>query len=466
MVKRLGLSIALVAITLIAQEQTIQLQEKISPMGRGTSQLQQLNLPDGRKGWKLTLPEQRPLATPALEDGLLFVGGGFGSYEFYALDARTGKQIWQFHTGDDGPTAAVVKRGYVVFNTESCILYVLRAKTGEVVWQKWLGDPLMNQPAVEGDRVYMAYPGGDGNHYLICLGLTDGTEIWKVPIAGDLISAPVIDKNSVYITTLEGSVYRFDSQTGKSLWSEKKNATSAPFIWNDQVFVSLRSEADSVTPDKQVVKQQFEGLGSLANSSGQLTQKKLWVEQRADYLVYDPNTRYAQEQKAKDASVGFAAAPPSAKLEQAQGNLGVATVAGTWEYQGSRPAIINDRLYSAMGDNLQSLDAKTGKNYWTQSYKTDRNLGNRGLTPPSLTKDKIFIGTISGEMLCYNASDGKLLWSYNVGEPIRFQPAIYKGYVYCTTDQGNIYCIQTTDPADDGWHMWGGNAAHNGLNEE
>jgi outer membrane protein assembly factor BamB len=46
------------------------------------------------------------LATPAVVDGKVFLGGGFGSYEFYALDAKTGKLLWQYRTGDDGPTAA------------------------------------------------------------------------------------------------------------------------------------------------------------------------------------------------------------------------------------------------------------------------------------------------------------------------------------------------------------------------
>lgn len=40
----------------------------------------------GRTGWKLQIPGNRPLATVAYEDGLIFVGGGFGSYEFYAID--------------------------------------------------------------------------------------------------------------------------------------------------------------------------------------------------------------------------------------------------------------------------------------------------------------------------------------------------------------------------------------------
>src|SRR5271163_1625753 len=52
---------------------------------------------DGKfHGWKVVLPGNHPLATPAVVDGKVLLGGGFGSYEFYALDAATGKQIWQY----------------------------------------------------------------------------------------------------------------------------------------------------------------------------------------------------------------------------------------------------------------------------------------------------------------------------------------------------------------------------------
>jgi hypothetical protein len=48
--------------------------------------------PDGRvTGWKITIPGNRPLASPAIAEGKVFVGGGFGSHVFYAFDAATGR---------------------------------------------------------------------------------------------------------------------------------------------------------------------------------------------------------------------------------------------------------------------------------------------------------------------------------------------------------------------------------------
>ncbi|PYT48537.1 MAG: hypothetical protein DMG43_16930, partial [Acidobacteria bacterium] len=118
--------------------------------------------PDGKTGWVLRLPGGRPIATPAYADGMLFVGGGYGSHEFYAVDSETGRIIWKIQTGDDGPTAAVVADGFVAFNTESCTLVVVDERRGRVIWQEWLGDPLMSQPAIDKGILYMAHPVATG----------------------------------------------------------------------------------------------------------------------------------------------------------------------------------------------------------------------------------------------------------------------------------------------------------------
>src|SRR4051812_4517407 len=119
---------------------------------------------DGKEGWVVRVPGGRPLATPAYSKGMLFVGGGYGSHEFYAFDSKTGRMVWKVNAGDDGPTAAVVEDGLVAFNTESCTLVVVDEKTGKLVWQEWLGDPLMSQPAVSKGKLYMAYPAGQRGH--------------------------------------------------------------------------------------------------------------------------------------------------------------------------------------------------------------------------------------------------------------------------------------------------------------
>jgi len=418
-----------------------------------------VTFPSGRKAWKVTIPGNRPLATVAYDDGMVFVGGGYGSYEFYAFDAKTGKLAWMFKTGDDGPTAAVVKKGYVVFNTESCIIYVLKAKTGEKVWEKWLGDPLMSQPAIDDEYVYMAYPGSDGHHHLACMTLKEGKEIWDVQIAGDLISAPIIEKKSVYITCFDGTVYRYRSDSGKLVWSQKKNATCAPTIVDDRIFVSLRDEV-KVSEDSIL---QYEGIATLSDEDGMQQQKDLWAKRQAPYLVYGRSTANTSRQAELDASVGFGSAPGAAKIHQAQENVGQGSVVGCWAYQGSRPVIRGDLSYNAMGNEIQAVDIHDGKVKWTNTMDdvATEGLGGRFFTPPSYANKKLFLGSGSGEVLCLNEKNGKVLWKEKVPGSISFQPAIAHGMVYVSCDNGTLYGIESGDKNDDGWYMWGGNAEHN-----
>jgi outer membrane protein assembly factor BamB len=83
-----------------------------------------------------------------------------------------------------------------------------------------------------------------------------------------------------------------------------------------------------------------------------------------------------------------------------------------------------------------------------------------------LTNEKLFVGTLDGRLLCLAAASGETLWSIPLGEPIVFQPAVVQGRIYVPTGRGSLFCLETGDPRDDGWLMWGAIAAHNGRPED
>ena len=425
---------------------------------------------DGRrKGWKVTIPGDHALATPAVVDGRLFIGGGFGSHEFYAFDAETGKMLWQYHTSDDGPTAAVVAGDRVAFNTESCELEILTVD-GKPVWKKWLGDPLMSMPAIAEGRLYMAYPDskGDHRHYLACFELEGGKSLWRQPIAGEIITAPLVDDGQVYLATLEGTVYCFNAPDGKLAWSERKNATLAPAVWQKHCYFSRR-EATKVSSGSKVVAQQNEQLAGRPTAKAGKVQDLAETARKADYLDYAKRSRSVKElaNQSADAGVGFGGmSKGDAKMGQAMSNLGQASVMGVWSYQGSKPFVYKERLYSSMGDTLTCVDPKTEKVLWKKQIaprKTESGkLLNAHLTPPATTNDRVFLGTGDGQVICLSAVNGDNLWTADIGEPISFQPAVAKGRIYVSAGNGGLFCLATGDEKDDGWLMWGANAAHYG----
>ena len=415
---------------------------------------EKINL-NGKKGWKITIPGKRALATPAIVNGIIYLGGGFGSYEFYAFDAKTGTPVWAERVSDDGPTAAVVKDRYVVFNTESCTIFVVDAKTGKMIWSRWLGDPLMSQPAIANNIIYMAYPGTSG-HMLIALEIQSGKEIWKTSIAGDIISSPVIYKDSVYLSTFDGTVYRYDCNNGREIWKKQMNATSAPWIQGEKIFVS-RKEIKNNKPT--------EGVANLNKDNGKQENKKLWAQRDAIYLdgKTQDKSKYKINQKEDDTSVGFSTGPSTAKLNEAYENIGQSTVRGLWEYQGSRPVYYNGKLYTTFGDAIVCLDPDTEKIIWEKKFEGElEKVGGHLATPPSIAGEKIYIGTTTGWLLVYNIKDGKLAWKTDIGEPIRYQPAVMDGWVFIGTVSGTLYALNTDDLLATGWSMWGGSPSHNG----
>jgi outer membrane protein assembly factor BamB len=422
---------------------------------------------EGKAGWSVLIPGGRPLATPALADGKVFLGGGFGSYEFYAFDAHTGKNLWTYHTGDDGPTAAIVDDGYVAFNTESCELEVLTT-AGKPLWKKRLGDPLMSMPAAGAGKVYMAFPDEHrGQHHLACFELKSGKELWRRKIAGEVITAPVIDGDSVYVATLEGTLHCFAKHDGVPAWSEQKNATSSPAVCGGKLFFSQREQVANPGvrhgwQQKELIAYRDLGVGGY--------HPLVFTARHADYLDTAKRKEYSGQEQANaklDTSVGFASAPSAAKIQQAMDNLGQSTVMGVWSYQGSRPFAYRGRLYSAMGDTVQCADPAGDQQVWAKSFPPAAGgpLVDAALTPPALANGKAFLATRDGQVLCLNAETGEELWRATVGEPIVFQPAVAHGRVYVSTNTGRLVCIETGDESDHGWLMWGGTAAHNGLAE-
>jgi outer membrane protein assembly factor BamB len=320
------------------------------------------------------------------------------------------------------------------------------------------------------------------------MAVKDGAEIWDQKIAGDIIAAPIVHAGSVYLTTFDGTLYRYDARQGTLAWSEKREATSPPWIWGEQLLVSQGKQAEPTRRDSGGGGVRYANVFGAAGRietlslrhAGKVGEMKVLEEstKKADYLdaskqggtggleLSANHSESADDltkaQSKADGGVGFSIAPEAAKLSAASANVGVKTVCGAWAYQGSRPSVSGDICYAAMGDVVLCHNLKSGKVLWEKSLKPPKPVeGMRLLAPPALANGKVFLSTALGDVVCMDAA-GAILWSVNVGEPIVFQPTVMKGRVFVGTSGGHVVSIETGDAKDDGWPMWGGSPAHNG----
>ncbi len=425
----------------------------------------------GFGGWRIRLDPKTPVPTPAVAGGRVFVGGGFGSYDFFAFDAQTGAPAWHLHTGDDGPTCAVLAEGMAVFNTESCTLEVVDATTGKVVWERWLGDPLLAQPAVMDGRVYMAYPRA-GEHRLGAFTLREGRPLWETRLDHDVITAPVVAEGKLYLSSFDGAVWCIDPKTGRVHWTQQLQATSAPWVYQGDVYVSHREDAPRGARQSGDASRTQSGetlAAELARPRERTSRHDAWTGQMksrfsvkaADYLSSSSGEARKRAYHMLDSAVGFGTAPSSAKLHTAERLIGERLVSRTWRFQGSRPVVVNGILYDTTGDRLEASDVRSGEVLWTWQ-DAQATEGERRLTPPAVANGRVWAGTWDGRLISWDAQSGEMRWSVGLGAPCHWQPVVSDGWAYVGLEDGSLLAVETGDPLDTDWPMWGGGCGHNG----
>jgi outer membrane protein assembly factor BamB len=444
-------------------------------------------------GFTVSLPSNAPILTPTVYQGNVYVSGGFHSKEFYCLKGDTGELVWGVDLDDDGPSSAVCEDGVVVFNTESCTIFALEAKTGKQMWSYFLGDPLTSTPTIANGVVFTSYPaagrGAEQNdadpappqddvkqprekpkkeakaksappcsHVLAAFDLKTGKILWQRWLDSDVMSAPVASGDELYVASFSGVVYKLKQKDGEILSAVKSRATSAPVVVGDNVYWTRRTD-DGKGDAKEAV------AGHDRAEQKEVFRSK---ERKAEYIdkKVQEGAKLAKDGKDLDAGNGFAggAAPAAANPMPAADNVGQGNVSTMQAFQGSRILHLAGNNINCMGDEVVCTDPTTGKGVWT--YKIDGDLKKEGgflAAPPAAAGGFLFLVTLKGDVLQMDPKEGKVVKTWKVGAEVRAQPAVENGKIYLGTQTGKVVCIDTGDEKFTGWPCWGGNAAHTGL---
>ena len=207
--------------------------------------------------WTFAVPGVRALrSTPLVVGGVMYVGA---PNEVYALDARSGRQIWQYRRprteGVIGDAGANVNRGVALSGdrlfmvTDDARLVALHRANGRVLWDVVMADyrqhyGATSAPLVVGDLVVSGVSGGDEGvrGFVAAFDVATGRESWRfwtVPKPGEPGSETWKGRAIEYgcaATWLTGSLdpdadtlfwttgnpcpdYNGDERVGDNLWS-------------------------------------------------------------------------------------------------------------------------------------------------------------------------------------------------------------------------------------------------------
>jgi outer membrane protein assembly factor BamB len=241
-------------------------------------------------------------------------------------------------------------------------------------WKFPTKGPVRSSPVVAGDLVI--FGSGDGNLYAVQA--TTGRERWRQPLGGAVASTPAVADGLVVATAREHVVRAVDLQTGRPRWKFETGA-DRPFEWGWDFWLS----SPTISATTVYVGSGDGNVYALELSTG----RKLWQF------------------------------PTGGRVR-------------------STPAVDQGVVYvGSMDGKLYALDAATGKIKWMYSppppappagtpapdpaapprpARPSRN--SAFSTAPAVIDGAVIAGALDGSLYVIDASDGKLLWSYQTAK--------------------------------------------------
>jgi outer membrane protein assembly factor BamB len=217
-----------------------------SPMGGGY--VVALDARTGRELWqRRTLAHPHSSVAVDVQKGTVFVGDNRGV--LYAFDAHSGRELWRREIdradgkADIKTTPTVIPElGVVVFGAWSGKVHALDEASGRTVWEHDTGGRIMGSTAyLPSTRTVFA---GSPRGALYAISAVDGTTRWTYRVAATIMSSPAVsgDGRAVVFGAGNGVLYAARADTGEALWDIRigGQVTGSPTLVGSQIYVTTR----------------------------------------------------------------------------------------------------------------------------------------------------------------------------------------------------------------------------------
>jgi outer membrane protein assembly factor BamB len=213
-----------------------------------------LDLQTGKEIWKYVpakekkQPKLRLSGGPGAGDGLVVIGTLDG--QVIALDAANGSEKWKAKVPGEVITAPAVAQGLVFVRSNDGRTTALDAATGE---QRWFNSQELPTLTVRGNAPVVTGPGvlfiGNDDGTLSALAMQDGRPLWEQMVGtpegrtelermADVDGAPVLEGNTLYVTSFKNETMAIEGPTGRPLWSRDHGGAGGVAISSGNVVVT------------------------------------------------------------------------------------------------------------------------------------------------------------------------------------------------------------------------------------
>lgn len=313
----------------------------------------------------------------------------------------------------------------------------------------------------------------DGSLYGIT---TEGKMKWKINTGNGIESAAIIVGDRVFVGNLEGKVFALELQTGKTIWTYETEGMimGAPNFW------SGASGGSGGAADRRRQGEKMPGgtdgvvvIGSYdyyLHGIDARTGKGLWKYEAdnfingapaifegmavfggCDGLLHKVDVRDGSSKGRHEVATYVAG---SAAVDNGMTFVGdydgkftcldIRKNSVVWDFQSEEvqqpfiasPSITNDRVYIGSRDKfVYCFNRKNGTLEWKKNTRGAIDAS------PVLTRDALIVANLRGDVMMLDPKDGRTLWNYETGSAIAGNPAVIDDRIFVTASDGRIYCF-------------------------
>lgn len=309
-------------------------------------------------------------------------------------------------------------------------LFVLSRRDGSVIDKFPATGTVASAAVFSGDNVFFADVGGAVFCYTIA-----GKLIWKKVLDGPVLTDPVVDGDQVYVATLDDNAVALSKGTGELVWQYHHTTDRT----RDSE-LALYGRPEPIVSGKSVVFGFSDGaLVGVDRVRGEEVFERDIGEGRYPDLVGAPVV-YGTDLYVSGYFAPFVAF--DLRTENVRWRLDRGAAAAAALYTGPDDVVL--LLHPGTDGTLRGVVALTGAEKWTwESGATG------ALTTPVLTPAGALVGSSEGGLWLIDPNTGAVLWTYDDGvllEGLAVEPTVAGRQVIFVTNAGRIHSLIVPKP--------------------
>ncbi|MGA7729635.1 MAG: PQQ-binding-like beta-propeller repeat protein [Chloroflexia bacterium] len=329
----------------------------------------------------------------------------------YAVDAKTGSQIWSYKAEEEQVTSPLVEDGVVYFGTgqwagrvggyrdePNGAIYAVSLATGELIWRLplpekdiWTDMALENGVLYYMDRV--EYRAGRGR--LHAMDVATQQDKWALERTDELGDAFTLAQGSLYVTSDE-TLVAIDGASGKTKWTFKLGDAKS-----GHAIVAARASRLSCCSRKGLIPTDAD-MPAPASIEASLVMTSIFI----------PSPGLRTSPAVADGTVFIGAGI----------DTGIAAQYGT-----------------VIEDHIVALDLEMGKEKWRINLR-EQSLSNPAT--PYIADGTLYMATFRPDALyALDANTGATKWRFLADDAIFAPPSVADGVVYIGDYGGNFYAL-------------------------